>query len=49
LLEQESKNKIDLSSIISNDKKIISLFSGSRSSEIKFTFAYFDRFYQYDE
>ncbi|MDC0565954.1 lipid-A-disaccharide synthase [Candidatus Pelagibacter sp.] len=34
LLEQESKNKIDLSSIISNDKKIISLFSGSRSSEV---------------
>jgi lipid-A-disaccharide synthase len=34
LLEQETKNKIDLSSIISNDKKIISLFSGSRSSEV---------------
>ena len=34
LLEQESKNKIDLSSIISNDKKIISLFSGSRLSEV---------------
>src|SRR5210317_1656694 len=34
LLEQESKNKIDLSSIISNDKKIISLFSGSRTSEV---------------
>ncbi|MDC3040196.1 lipid-A-disaccharide synthase [Candidatus Pelagibacter sp.] len=34
LLEHENKNKIDLSSIISNDKKIISLFSGSRSSEI---------------
>ena len=34
LLEQESRNKIDLSSIISNDKKIISLFSGSRSSEV---------------
>jgi lipid-A-disaccharide synthase len=34
LLEQETKNKIDLSSIISNDKKIISLFSGSRLSEI---------------
>jgi len=34
LLEQESKNKIDLTSIISNDKKIISLFSGSRSSEV---------------
>ena len=29
LLEHETKNKIDLSSIISNDKKIISLFSGS--------------------
>jgi len=34
LLEQEIKNKIDLSNIISIDKKIISLFSGSRSSEI---------------
>jgi lipid-A-disaccharide synthase len=34
LLEHETKNKIDLSSIISNDKKIISLFSGSRSSEV---------------
>jgi lipid-A-disaccharide synthase len=34
LLEQETKNKIDLSSIISNNKKIISLFSGSRSSEV---------------
>ncbi|MBD1161905.1 lipid-A-disaccharide synthase [Pelagibacterales bacterium SAG-MED15] len=34
LLEYETKDKIDLSSIISNDKKIISLFSGSRSSEI---------------
>jgi lipid-A-disaccharide synthase len=34
LLEQESKNKIDLSNIISNDKKIISLFSGSRLSEV---------------
>ena len=34
LLEYESKSKIDLSSIISNDKKIISLFSGSRSTEV---------------
>jgi len=34
LLEQEIKNKTDLSNIISIDKKIISLFSGSRSSEI---------------
>jgi lipid-A-disaccharide synthase len=34
LLEQETKSKIDLSNIISNDKKIISLFSGSRSSEV---------------
>ena len=34
LLEQEIKSKIDLSNIISNDKKIISLFSGSRSSEV---------------
>ena len=34
LLEQEIKSKTDLSNIISIDKKIISLFSGSRSSEI---------------
>ena len=35
LLEYETKNKSDLTSMISNDKKIISLFSGSRSSEVK--------------
>ena len=34
LLEQEIKNKLDLSTIISSDKKIISLFCGSRSSEV---------------
>ena len=34
LLEHETKNKTDLTNIISIDKKIISLFSGSRSSEI---------------
>ena len=34
LLERETKDKIDLSNIISNDKKIISLVSGSRSSEV---------------
>jgi len=34
LLEQVSTNKIDLSAIISNEKKIISLFPGSRSSEV---------------
>jgi lipid-A-disaccharide synthase len=34
LLEQETKNKIDLSNIVSNNKKIISLFCGSRSSEV---------------
>ncbi|MBD1135405.1 lipid-A-disaccharide synthase [Pelagibacterales bacterium SAG-MED47] len=34
LLEKESKDKIDLSNIIPDDKKIISLFSGSRSSEV---------------
>ena len=34
LLEQVSKDKIDLSNIISNGKKIISLFCGSRSSEV---------------
>ncbi len=35
LLEQEIKNKIDISNLISSDKKIISLFCGSRSSEVK--------------
>jgi len=34
LLEQETKNRIDLSSIISSEKKIISLFCGSRSFEV---------------
>jgi lipid-A-disaccharide synthase len=34
LLEQETKNKTDISNIVSNDKKIISLFSGSRLSEV---------------
>ena len=34
LLEVETKKKIDLSNIISNDKKVISLFCGSRSSEV---------------
>jgi lipid-A-disaccharide synthase len=33
LLEQNKKSKIDLSSLIDKDKKIISLFAGSRSSE----------------
>ncbi len=34
LLERETNNKIVLSNIISNEKKIISLFSGSRLSEV---------------
>ena len=34
LLEQVIKSKIDLSNIIPNDKKIISIFCGSRSSEV---------------
>jgi lipid-A-disaccharide synthase len=34
LLEQESQSKIDLSNIITNKKKIISLFCGSRFSEV---------------
>jgi lipid-A-disaccharide synthase len=34
LLEQEIKNKIDISNIVPSDKKIISLFCGSRSSEV---------------
>ena len=38
LLEQEIKNKIDVSNIISSDKKIISLFCGSRSSEVNLLF-----------
>ena len=33
LLEKDNKNKTDLSNIIAKDKKIISLFAGSRSSE----------------
>ena len=33
LLEQKIKSKIDLSSLISKDKKIISIFAGSRNSE----------------
>ena len=38
LLEQEINNRIDLSSIISSDKKIISLFCGSRLSEVNLLF-----------
>ncbi len=34
LLEDNEKNKIDIKNVISDDKKIISIFSGSRSSEI---------------
>ena len=34
LLEKETKNKTDLSYIVSSDKKIISLFCGSRLSEV---------------
>mgnify|MGYP001456444661 CR=1 FL=1 len=34
LLEKKIKNKTDLSNLISNDKRIISLFAGSRISEI---------------
>src|SRR6056300_1630101 len=34
LLELENKNKTDLSNIISSNKKIISLFCGSRTSEV---------------
>ena len=44
LLEHENKNKIDLSSFISNDKKIISLFSGSRSSEVNLLLPIFINF-----
>ena len=33
LLEKNKKSKIDLSSLIDNDKKIISIFAGSRKSE----------------
>jgi len=33
LLEQDNKSKIDLSSLINNEKKIISIFAGSRKSE----------------
>jgi len=34
LLEDNEKNKIDIRNVISEDKKIISIFSGSRTSEI---------------
>ena len=34
LLEQENENRIDLSNIITINKKIISLFCGSRTSEV---------------
>jgi len=34
LLEKKNKSKTDLSNLVLNDKKIISLFAGSRSSEI---------------
>ena len=34
LLEQEIKDKIDISNIVSSDKKIISVFCGSRLSEV---------------
>ncbi len=33
LLEKNTKSKIDLSTLISDDKKIISIFAGSRTSE----------------
>ena len=35
LLEQNNKSKVDLSSLINKDKKIISVFPGSRDSEVK--------------
>jgi len=34
LLEQDIKNKIDLTNMLFNDKKVISLFPGSRFSEV---------------
>ena len=34
LLEDNEKNKIDIKNVIDEDKKIISIFSGSRYSEI---------------
>ena len=34
LLEQNKKSKIDISSLIGSEKKIISIFAGSRNSEI---------------
>ena len=36
LLEQNKKSKIDLSSLINKDKKIISIFAGSRNSETNY-------------
>jgi lipid-A-disaccharide synthase len=35
LLEKKIDNKIDITNILDNDKKIISLFAGSRMSEVK--------------
>ena len=34
LLEQKKKTKIELSSLINKDKKVVSIFAGSRNSEI---------------
>ena len=34
LLEKDDKSKIDISSLIKKEKKIISIFPGSRNSEI---------------
>ena len=42
LLEHDKKSKIDLSSLINKDKKIISIFPGSRDSE---TLMFFYQFY----
>ena len=49
LLEDNEKNKIDISNIIGEDKKIISIFPGSRISELMFCYQYSYWFYKINE
>ena len=48
LIEQNDKVKTDFSSLIDKEKKIISIFAGSRNSEIN-VLTNFVRIYQTDE
>ena len=45
LLENKENVKTNLSNIINENKKIISLFAGSRTSETKYSFTNLNRFY----